>query len=137
MPTRPSILERDVLRSALAVLRALGFRPSRRNVGAVEAVSKSGRRRLVRFGEPGQADITATCPSGPNRGKRVEIEVKRPDERPRPEQVAFLRSVNESGGIALWIDDAGELARVLRRVLDGATIEVDDAGQCWIVTTDD
>lgn len=135
MPSPTPILERDVLRACLDALRAFGFEPQRRNVVAVEVEGRNGKRRLVRAGEPGEADITATVPTGPNRGKRVEVEVKRPGERPRPEQLAFLRRVNASGGLAFWVDDAAVLARVLRRLLDGWRVEIDDGGTPWL--TDD
>lgn len=132
VPT-PKVREADVLKAAMDALTMFGFRPERRNIMAVEVVSPKGKRRLVRNGAPGQADISATVPSGPHRGKRVEIEVKRPGERPRPEQVEFLRSVNESGGLGFWIDDAGRLAHLLGRLLDGWAVELDDDGVPWVV----
>ena len=132
VPT-PRVMEADVLRAALDALRAFGFRPERRNIMAVEVVSPKGKRRLVRNGTPGQADVSATVPSGPHRGKRVECEVKRPGERPRPEQLDYLRSVNASGGLGFWVDDAGRLAHVLGRLLDGWTVELDDDGTPWLV----
>lgn len=137
MPSPTPILERDVLRACLEALAIYGFDPQRRNVLAVEIEGANGRRRLVRNGQAGDADISATVPSGPHRGRRVEIEVKRPRERPRPEQLAFLRRVNASGGIALWVDDAADLVRVLRRVLDGWHVEIDTDGTPWLVSPDD
>ena len=132
-PKPPSAPERDVQAACLACLRAHGFAPRRRNVGAMENASG----RLVRFGRKGEADITATVPSGPNRGKRVEVEVKRPGESPRPEQLEFLRETNRQGGLAWWIDDPARLADVLRKVLDGATVEIDADGRQWLVTEDE
>lgn len=135
--TRPPILERDVFSACLEALQIFGFAPQRRNVVAVEVEGPNGKRRLVRNGSPGDADISATCPSGPNRGKRVEVEVKRPGKRPRPEQLAFLRRTNASGGLALWVDDAAELARILPKLIAGARVEIDEDGRQWLVTPDD
>lgn len=53
----------------------------RANTGAVVVAN-----RMVRFGLPGQADITGAI--GPT-GRRIEIEVKSETGRLSPEQVAF------------------------------------------------
>lgn len=122
-------LERDVLDGCLQACRALGILAERRNVGQVEIGG-----RTVRFGRKGAADITGTIPRGPHRGKRLELEVKRPGARPRPEQLERLAEVREAGGIAFWCDDAQDCFRVLGRILDkGAWIELDESGSQWAV----
>jgi hypothetical protein len=130
-PTRSRVsraLERDVLSGCLAACRALGIAAERRNVGQMKVGG-----RTVRFGRTGAADITGTIPRGLHQGKRLEIEVKRPGERPRPAQLERLTETRAAGGIAFWIDDAGDCLRVLRRVLDGARIQVDERGSQWVV----
>jgi len=132
--TRPSraavarALERDVLAGCLEACRALGIPAQRRNTGAMAI---EGRR--VRFGKPGDPDIDGTIPRGPQQGKRLGIEVKRPGERPRPAQLQRLAEVRAAGGIAFWCDDAADCLRVLQRVLEGAWIELDEAGSQWVV----
>jgi hypothetical protein len=133
-PSRASVareLERDVLAGCLDACRALGIDAERRNVGQVEIGG-----RTVRFGRTGAADITGTIPRGPHAGKRLEVEVKRRGQRPRPEQLQRLAEVRAAGGIAFWCDDAADAFRVLQRVLDGAVIQVDDSDVQWVVWDD-
>lgn len=63
----------------------------RQNTGA--ALTKNG---MVRFGVPGQADITGLLiPSG----RRLEIEVKDAKGRQRESQKLFQKMIEKSGGI--------------------------------------
>lgn len=63
----------------------------RQNTGA--ALTKNG---MVRFGVPGQADITGLLiPSG----RRIEIEVKDAKGRQRESQKNFQAMIEKSGGI--------------------------------------
>ena len=131
-PSRASVaraLERDILAGCVEACRALGIPIDRQNTGAMAV---DGRR--VRFGRKGNADLTGTIPRGPHLGKRLEVEVKRPGARPRPEQLERLAAIRVAGGIAFWVTEAADSLRVLRRVLDeGAWIEVDEAGTQWVV----
>jgi hypothetical protein len=123
----PAVPEKVVLREALAALRDLGIPASRRNVGAVRSLHK-GQERLIRFGTPGEADISATLLDG----RRCEIEVKRKGKRPTPKQYAYLRAVLASNGVAFWIDDAAVLWRIVPKLLAGCRIEIDEAGDCFV-----
>lgn len=75
----------------------------RQNTGA--ALTKNG---MVRFGVPGQADITGLLiPSG----RRIEIEVKDAKGRQRESQIKFQAMIEKSGGIyilARSVDDVWE-----------------------------
>lgn len=71
----------------------------RQNTGVAQAGDRS-----IRFGVPGQADITGVA-----NGRRVEIEVKSETGRLRPEQRAFQSRVTEAGAlylVARCLDDA-------------------------------
>lgn len=60
--------------------------------------------RVVRFGLPGQADLTGILPGG----VRLEIEVKGPDGRQTAEQHAFQQVIERFGGVyvlARSVDD--------------------------------
>lgn len=130
-PSRASVartLERDILTGAIEACRALGIPVDRQNTGMMEI---GGRR--VRFGRKGNADLTGTISSGPRRGARLALEIKRPGARPTPEQLAHLRAVNDAGGVGFWVSDAADCLRVLQRVQDGAWIELDEAGSQWVV----
>jgi hypothetical protein len=124
----PAVTEREVLAGVLDACRVLGIEANRQNTGA--AMNPSGQ--TVRFGRKGNADISATIRDGPNRGKRVEIEVKRPGKTPTAEQWDRIHEVNASGGLSFWVDDAGEALRVLRWLVDGWHVVIDDNGDQWV-----
>jgi hypothetical protein len=91
------------IRLAAYILAQLNILPRcyfwRQNTG----VAKAGDRS-IRFGVPGQADITGVA-----NGRRVEIEVKSPTGRQRPDQKAFQSRITDAGGIyivARSLDDA-------------------------------
>ena len=72
----------------------------RQNTGAVK-IQGAGRKRdrFVRFGVPGQADITGVVD-----GMRIEIEVKTPGGRLRPSQVEFQDLMVENGALFYVVD---------------------------------
>ena len=93
------------------ILLALGSRPGvriwRSNTGvayaplttrgraALAALSSSGDIRPIRYGVPGQADLTGIlAPSG----QRLELEVKSPSGRARIAQKAYASMVAAHGG---------------------------------------
>jgi len=58
-------------------------------------VLKQADARFMRFGFPGQPDITGQLRDG----RRLEVEVKREGERPTDDQQAVLDAVNGAGGV--------------------------------------
>jgi hypothetical protein len=136
----PVPTERDVLAAVLDTLRAFGIDADRRNVGQVS--NAQGQR--VRFGRPGDSDVSGTIPAGwgPASGRRIDIECKRPSFDPRKlsgearghfaRQLDRLRELNRSGGFGLWIRDAGDLVRALNRIRQGWRVDIDEAGFCWL-----
>lgn len=102
--------ERDVLRE---IHRAIGSLPGVRLWRANAGVAKFGRR-VVRFGVPGQADLTGIVNSGTLRGVRIEVECKRPGGRVSPEQAAFARMIDVMGGIHVVATRPDDVLRVLR-----------------------
>lgn len=117
--TKP--LEREILKSCLAVLAARGVVAWRNNTGAF-AAAHNGVRRFVRFGMVGASDIIGVLPDG----RFLAVEVKRPGRKPGPKQVGFIKSINGQGGVAFWVDDAAVLDMVLEHVLGGAFVELDE-----------
>lgn len=109
--------ESEVQKACREVLEAAGCRVERRNVGAM---IRGGR--LVRFGEPGAADLFGALPDG----RHFDLEVKRPGGRPRLEQVRWLREANRRSP-AFWVDDAAVLERLLPALAAGAVVEYLDA----------
>lgn len=95
-----------------AILREFGTRADcrlwRANVGAARIGGpRRAGGRVVRFGLPGQADLTGILPGG----VRLEIEVKGPDGRQTEEQRAFQRMIERFGGVyvlARSVDDVSQ-----------------------------
>jgi hypothetical protein len=109
--TRPEPAERIVLAS---VLEALALHPKvawavRMNTAAGKLAYRNGETsQWMRFGFVGAADITGQLKDG----RRLEVEVKRPSGRVRPEQAAFLERVNEANGVgfvARSVEDVWEV----------------------------
>ena len=91
--------------------------------GSHSAEKGGGYRRFV--GLRGVSDILGILPQraevvgeGMVRfGNLLAVEVKRPGEKPRPEQTAFLEGVNGLGGVGLCVHSVGELEARLRPFL--------------------
>lgn len=96
----------------LKVRRVLCFK--HRNVGIYR--KDTGSYIPLAFGEKGISDIIGCLPNG----KFLAIEVKAPKGKPSPEQLDFLHTVNQKGGlgfIAHSLDEAMEwLEPVLRKM---------------------
>lgn len=132
MRTKPPVpLEREVLAACLEYLQALGIDCQRRNTAAF-TVGDGPSRRFVRCGEPGDPDIAGTLPDG----RTLHIEVKRPGKRPRPAQYARLRKTIANHGVALWVDSVAGLMQAMPKLLNGASMEIDQRGYCEIVWED-
>jgi hypothetical protein len=132
-PSRAAALtESQVAAQVVAAAAAWGLRLERRNVGGVT----DARGRYVAFGTPGDADWTGTVPVGPNRGRRIEVEVKRGDFDPGrlrggraarehfDRQLARHRLVNADGGLALWVRDLDGWLRALARIMTQPGLEI-------------
>ena len=76
------------------ILRAFGTKRWLRLWRANTGVARIGNR-VIRFGIPGQADLTGILP----RGVRLEVEVKSPDGRQTEEQRNFQRMIERFGGV--------------------------------------
>lgn len=117
-PGMPVAPESDVLATCRGTLESHGCRVERRNTGAWKIIDeRTGKARWVRFGEPGGADLFGCFPDG----RHFELEVKRKDERPRLEQVRWLRSANRWAP-AFWVDSDDALRRILPALIEGARV---------------
>lgn len=114
--------ESDVLAACLQYLAVKGIFAWRQNQGAIP-LKDGGYRRFV--GLRGVADILGVLPQhvlvvgeGEMRfGNLLAVEVKRPGQKPRPEQAAFLARVNGLGGVGLCVHSVRELEAGLRPYL--------------------
>jgi hypothetical protein len=133
-PRKPGRTEKEVTQQVLDAAAMLGVELKRRNVGAV--VNPLGQ--TVRFGEKGDADWYAVLPDG----RHLDVEIKRECFDPTKlrgakkahfeRQLARLRRTNELGGVGFWISDAVDFLAALRKVLDGARVEIDERGFPWV-----
>lgn len=82
-----------------AILRAYATRPWlriwRQNTGMAQYSAVDGSHRTVRFGLPGQADLSGIL----NDGRRLEIEVKTARGRQSEQQQNYQRMIERFGGV--------------------------------------
>lgn len=115
MNTRPPReRESKVQRSIIIRLRRLGIVLWRRNVGALT----DSRGNHVRFAAPGQSDLWGILPDG----RHLEIEVKRPGNKPTDLQLAWLKAMKACEAVAWWSDNANDCERVAQAILQGGRI---------------
>lgn len=122
--------EREVQKSGIAILKAMGWRVYRRNVGGM--TDKAGQ--FIRFGEPGMSDTWGITPDG----RHFELEFKRYGERPSEVQLAWLKDMNDNksnGPVSFWADSTEVVQKVAQLIDQGCTVEYrDDRGayRLWL-----
>jgi len=93
------VTEAEVQRDILSYLRRRGVLCARVN---------AGRAGAVRLAPTGWSDIV-----GCYKGRFLAVEVKGPDGKLTPEQMAFLLRVRDEGGIAVVARDVMDVAKAL------------------------
>ena len=113
-PKAPVPLEKDI-QAAIIEYAWYTFRLKlyRRNTGAMSG-TYNGKKRFVRFSEPGQADLWGVQPKT---ARHCEIEIKRPGQKPTEAQYAWLFSCEALGAIAFWADSIESFDRQYRAAL--------------------
>jgi hypothetical protein len=114
MPRVKPPLERDVAKAVVEAFACCGIALERHNVGMGTYANKDGSARRVRFGAAGQLDWRGSV-----NGRVLELEIKRPGEKPTKDQLARMRRVNAEGGIAFWTDCAAVAIKVAPLLLKG------------------
>ena len=114
----PRELESKIVKSTIVRLRRLGIVLYRRNV-AVQVAEYKGRSRVIRSGAKGQSDLYGWVIAT---GVHVEIEVKRPPNRPTEHQLAWLKESQRLGALAWWGDSVNVIERVAEALLRGGVI---------------
>jgi len=102
---KPIPRESDILKAVSDYLGTQGFSMFRRNTG----VMMTGKR-FVRFSSPGQADLWGL---DRRTGRHIEVEVKRPGQKPTAVQAAWLEAMRKAGAIAFWCDSVQTCRREL------------------------
>lgn len=95
-----------------AILRTFGTIPQLRIWRANVGVACIGTR-VVRFGIPGQADLTGVLPDG----RRLEIEVKSLNGRQSREQAGFQRMIERFSGLYILARSTDDVRRALQEYL--------------------
>lgn len=112
------VLEREIQKACLSWLQAKGIYAWRQNTaGVYDPIQKTFR---TFHGLRGVADILGIVPQDvlceledklqyERFGCLLAVEVKRPGKAPTNEQAAFLREINERGGIGICVHGIEEL----------------------------
>lgn len=96
-----------------AILAALGARKDLRIWRANTGVAYGEDGRQVRFGAPGQGDLSGILRGG----RRLELEVKAPGGRPTEQQARFGAMVNAMGGLWAVVRSVDEAVAVVEEAL--------------------
>ena len=89
--------EQDIQTSIISYIKSIGGLPIKQN-------------QIGIYGQAGVPDIIACI-----KGRFVGIEVKRPGQKPKPIQEAFLDAINKKGGIGLWADNLDKVKDTLKK----------------------
>ena len=116
-PVIPPPLEREVQRDGIIFLQSRGWFIKRRNTGMMTAEHK-GKKRAVRFSEPGASDTYGLLPDG----RHFELEFKRLDERPRLDQTEWMIEWCSRGAVAFWVDCVKFLSAIVPALESGGII---------------
>lgn len=108
----------------------------RNNSGAV-VVGKNDDRRFLQFGVPGSSDWIGQVPMS---GRLLAIEAKRPYIRGvqargklTEDQAKFLAQVNADGGVAICVDNAEVVRKVLILLEQDPRAKFDIDGRCLVL----
>lgn len=118
----------DQIAQALALVGLADY-VRRQNTGAAWLPGRNGQPQLVRFGTPGGSDFQGPIPPT---GRFLAIEAKRSGQKPTAAQWAYLRRVNQAGGVGFYYDGRGDLVEQLRAIVAGGRVVIDDDGQQWL-----
>jgi hypothetical protein len=104
--------EHDTQNAIIELLKLRGAVVTRINSGSMIAKSADNRCYRIQLADKGTSDIIALY-----KGVYLAIEVKYGKGKPTPEQITFLESVAEAGGVGLVAYDS-EFVEVILNVLD-------------------
>ena len=97
--------ETDIMKNIMIALCERGCIVNRTNSGVY--YTKDGRP--VRVGAPGMSDLQGHTPSG----QCFYLEVKKPGQKPRKNQIEFLEAMRSTGAIAGWADSVENALKIV------------------------
>jgi hypothetical protein len=120
---RPLVNEAEIARNGVKELELRGIWTIKVNPGSY-TVREGEFHRFIRQAPQGTADRIGLL----NDGRFLGVEWKRPGDRPRVDQIAWMQTVNARGGVAFWADSMPALARVLDHIEAGGRVHVEADG---------
>lgn len=90
--------EQDIQTKIMDYIKSIGGLPIKQN-------------QIGIYAQAGVPDIIACI-----KGRFVAIEVKRPKQKPKPIQEAWLRAINDVGGYAFWSDNLDDVKAKLKEL---------------------
>lgn len=90
-------VEQHIQTSIMRYIKSVGGLPIKQN-------------QIGIYAQAGVPDIIACI-----KGRFVAIEVKKPGEKPKPIQEAFLDSITRKGGVAFWTDNLDKVKSELKK----------------------
>ena len=108
---KPKVLEKDVQRSILQLLALKSIFHIRMNTGAAVMQNANGKRRFMRFGTPGCADIYAAT-----HDSTLWIECKGSSGKESEDQVRFQKQVETLGHVYMLAYSVDDVLRLFEEV---------------------
>ena len=108
----PHLSEHDIQGLILDWLLLNKYYAWRNNSGAVVSEYK-GKKRFMRYGKVGSSDILGVL-TVKDLGVMLCIEVKLPKNKPTPEQIEFINTINKKGGLAFVTHSLEETIEIIR-----------------------
>lgn len=124
-PAKP--LEAEVQKACIEIMKKHGWFVHRRNVGSFAMGD-----RYFKAGEPGQSDTYGSIKR--LGGRRFEVEIKRPGNRPTLDQVAWLLKCHYEGCVAFWVESAEQCEGIVEAINGGGWIEYQPTKRPYPVT---
>ena len=118
-------LEREIKKQVNDYFKVLGIPLKHHNVG--KFISQDGKRTIY-VGTKGDPDYT-----GSYFGRRVWVEVKRPNERPKLHQTLRMIELNQLGDFAVWLDDIKHVLNIVDALRLGCRVEMETNGDYYFV----
>lgn len=107
------MIEAVIQRAVIAHLNTIeGVDVWRMNTGGME----DDDGNFVRFGLPGQADITGMLPDG----RRLEVEVKAPGKTLSKKQEAYRARILRRRGVYVWGSDIRRIVAEVRAIAEAS-----------------
>lgn len=130
------IPESKVIKAVGRELRESHIKTAWRNNSGSVVVGKNDERRFIQFGVPGSSDWIGQVPMS---GRMLAIECKRPYIRGvqargklTEDQAKFIDQVNADGGVAICVDNAEVVRKVLILLEQDPRAKFDTDGRCLV-----